>query len=755
MVSLTDSSKRRTDGRINRPGTHSPDFYQLQNLLLQEQASSTHLPQRLAPGKAMVHMSNFKDYHDQSGNKNALLEACRHGSVADVRHLIDQGTDANSKDVHGRTCILLCSTSLIEPIEKIDFLRSKGGYIPDIDDENNSILHLACDLGTLKTVQYLVNIGLDINTKGFRSRSCIMACSQSKTQATDKIKLLRKMGGNIHDTDVKDDGMLHLACKWGTLDTVRYLINQGLDINTKGRYGRTCILLCSQSETQAIEKIELLMSKGVNIYDTDTYNCGMLHLAGMAGTLETVRYLTDQGLNVNAKNINGQTCILKCGASHTQAIEKIELLRSNGGNIYDKDNERDGMLHMACADGTLDTVRYLVDLGLDINAKGFNGRTCLLHCGQSEIQPIDKIEFLRLKGSNINDTDNYSDGILHLACAFGKLDTVRHLVGLGLDINARGFKSRRCVLQCSQSYIHATEKIEFLRSKGAIINDRDDQNNGMLHLACACGTLGTVKHLVDLGLDINTKGFNGRTCILQCSEAKTQTIKKIEFLRSKGGNINDRDDKNNGMLQIACAFGKLDTVRHLVGLGLDINTKGFHSRTCILQCSQSRTDPIEKIELLRSKGGNIYDIDDKNRGILDLACISGTLDTVRYLIDLGLDVNTKGINGVTCILKCGASQIQSIEKIELLRSKGGNIDDRDDDNKSILHIACAFGTLDTVQYLVHLGLDPNSKDKSGNTPVSFMLKSGVQSPKKLKYLISAGAKLSWLERLTFVYHSLF
>ncbi|XP_050394911.1 putative ankyrin repeat protein RF_0381 [Patella vulgata] len=462
MASLKDSSKRT----INRPDTYSPDFYQLQNILLQ--ASSTpHSPQRLAPGQAMVHMSTFKDDNNQTGNMNTLLEACRHGPVADVRHLIDQGTDANSKDVHGRTCILLCSTSLTEPIAKIDFIRSKGGNIQDIDDENNGILYLACHLGTLETVQYLVNIGLDINTKGFRSRSCIMACSQSKTQAIDKIEFLRKMGGNIHDTDVQNDGMLHLACTWGTLDTVRYLIDQGLHINTKGVCGRTCILLCSASQTQAIEKIELLISKGGNLNDTDNYNDGMLHMACAFGTLDTISYLIDLGLCINNRGEYGRTCILLCSGSEIQAIEKIEFLRSKGANINDRDDDNNSILHLACRFGTSDTVKYLIDLGLDINAKGFYGSTCILQCIESKIQAIEKIDFLRSKGGNINDRDANNRGLLHLTCELGTLDIVQYLVNLGLDINSKDGSGNTPVSLGFWSDIQSRQKVDYLISKGA------------------------------------------------------------------------------------------------------------------------------------------------------------------------------------------------------------------------------------------------------------------------------------------------
>ncbi|XP_050390970.1 ankyrin repeat and KH domain-containing protein 1 [Patella vulgata] len=750
---------------------------------------------------------------DQSDKNYALLEACRNGPFGDVKQLIEQGAAINCKDLYGRTCMLLCSTSLFEPIEKIELVRSKGGNSQDTDDNNENMLHLACRSGTLETVRHLINQGLDIHTKGRMGRTCILLCSQSQTQAIEKIELLRlkggnifdigedkhtmlhlacmsgtldtvrhliglgvdinakcringtcilhccqsetqtiekieflgSKGGNINDTDIQNNGILHKACAFGTLDTVKYLIDLGLDINTRGFNGGTCMLCCCQSEKQAIEKIELLRSKGGNIYDTDDDNSGMLHAACISSTLDTVKYLIDQGLDINAKGLNSSVGLLYSCQSDTQAIGKIELLRLKGANIYATDENNNSMLHLACISGTLNTVEYLIDLGLDINTRGFNGSTCILSASKSKTQAIEKIELLRLMGGNIYDTDDQNNDILHMACAFGTLDTVKYLVDLGLDINRKGLKGRKSILHCCQSETQPIEKIELLRSKGASVYDNGDDNNGMLHLACVFGTFDTVRYLVDLGLDIHTKGFKNRTCVLMCSESEIQAINKIELLRSMGADI------SNAVLNRACAFSTLDTVRYLLDLGLDINTKDHKGRTCILQCTKSKRQAIDKIELVRSKGGNIYDTDDNSNGMLQLACISGTLDTVGYLIGLGLNINNKGFQGRSCILLCSESKIQAVDKIELLRSKGGNIHDKDGlNNGNMLHIACANGTVDTVQYLVKQGLDTRTKDESGNTPVSLSFRSGVQSHEKVEYLKSKGAKLPL--RMRPIYH---
>ncbi len=52
--------------------------------------------------------------------------------------------------------------------------------------------------------------------------------------------------------------------------------------------------------------------------------------------------------------------------SHAKTIECI----STGVNIYIKNAEGDGLLHIACYNGHIDIVAELVNAGLDINGRG-------------------------------------------------------------------------------------------------------------------------------------------------------------------------------------------------------------------------------------------------------------------------------------------------------------------------------------------------------------------------------------------------
>ncbi|XP_055956990.1 ankyrin-3 isoform X2 [Patella vulgata] len=674
-------------------------------------------------------------------NSNMLHLACRYGRLETVQYLLDLGLDVHSRGFNGRTPILKCSESQIEPVSKIKMILDKGGNIDDINKNNNNMLHLACIYGCLDTVQYLLDLGLDVHSRGFNGRTPILYCSESQIEPVSKIKMILDKGGNIDDISKNNNNMLHLACIYGRLETVQYLLDLGLDVHSRGFNGLTPILYCSLSQIEPVSKIKIILDKGGNIDDINKNNSNMLHLACIYGCLDTVQYLLDLRLDVHSRGFKGLTPILHCSLSQIEPVSKIKMILDNGGKIDDINEDSDNMLHLSCRFGRLETVQYLLDLGLDVHSRGFNGPTPILNCSLSDIEPISKIKMILDKGGNIHDIDEDSDNMLHLACICGRLETVQYLLDLGLDVHSRGFNGRTPILKCSESQIEPVSKIKMILDKGGNIDDRDTNNNNMLHLACIYGCLDTVQYLLDLGLDVHSRGFNGATPILYCSLSDIEPISKIKIILDKGGNIDDIDRGNDNMLHLGCKYGRLETVQCLLDLGLDVHSRGFNSQTPILYCSESQIEPVSKIKMILDNGGNIDDIDENSDNMLHLACTFGRLETVQYLLDLGLDVHSRGFNSQTPILYCSESQIEPVSKIKMILDNGGNIDDIDENSDNMLHLACTFGRLETVQYLLDLGLDVHSRGFNSQTPILYCSESQIEPVSKIKMILDNGGNI--------------
>ncbi|XP_050406547.2 serine/threonine-protein phosphatase 6 regulatory ankyrin repeat subunit C isoform X1 [Patella vulgata] len=406
-------------------------------------------------------------------------------------------------------------------------------------------------------------------------------------------------------------------------------------------------------------------------------------------------------------------------------------------------------LHEACIKGDLNNLKDLIDAGHDINERYEGGMTPILYCGKSQIEPVSKIKLILNKSGNIDDTDTDGNNVLHLACEYCSLETVQYLLELGVDHHSRGFNGQTPLLCCSRSQIEPVSKIKLILDKGGNIDDKDKDNNNMLHLACWYGSLKTVQYLLEQGLehhrcglpkigrcsnityryarrpvDICTSlctciGFHGQTPILYCSQSQIEPVSKIKLILDKGGNIDDRDTENNNMLELACRYGRLETVQYLLELGKNVHDRHWlrFRKKPILYCSQSQIEPVSKIKIILDKGGNIDDRDTDGNNMLHRACMYGSLETVDYLLELGLDVHSRGFHGQTPILYCSQSDVEPLSKIKMILGNGGNIDDRDANDNNMLHLACRHGRLETVDYILGLGLDLKSINKYGKTPV--------------------------------------
>ncbi|KAK6186946.1 hypothetical protein SNE40_006202 [Patella caerulea] len=339
-------------------------------------------------------------------NRSLLHASCQMSTIETVEYLVNEILlDVNHKDNNGLTPAVLCSTSNINPISKLKFLSFKGASLHAVYNNNMSLLHASCRMGTVETVEYLVNeIGLDANHKDNNGATPAMYCSN--IDPISKLKFLSSKGTSLHSVDNNNKTLLHVSCQWGTVETVEYLVNDiGLDVSHKDIEG----ICCCVTNLDPVKKINFLSSKGASLI-----NMNLLGISCLGGTIETVEYLVNEiGLDVN-QSYDNDIPLLCCFNSKIQKLEKTSFLISNGAMIiicrpykdFFRDEDDSGKcsypLHHSCYLGTLDTVKVLVnDAGYDVNYTGDDKMTALLWCFKTWIQQQEKIRLLIFKGAVI------------------------------------------------------------------------------------------------------------------------------------------------------------------------------------------------------------------------------------------------------------------------------------------------------------------------------------------------------------------
>ena len=203
------------------------------------------------------------------------------------------------------------------------------------------------------------------------------------------IKEISKYKNIINNTNKEGWTALMLASRnsgtsnVSSIETVKELIKEGADINTKG--GRdnwfTLMLACKNSGTSSsVETVRELIKAGadVNLVGDDGWTCLMSasRYSNITSNIETVRDLIKAKANISMKNGCGWTAfMLACRNSGTTSnVETVKELIRAGANLSEKYDNKLTPLELACGDfnttGNIETVKELIENGCEIDFEG-------------------------------------------------------------------------------------------------------------------------------------------------------------------------------------------------------------------------------------------------------------------------------------------------------------------------------------------------------------------------------------------------
>jgi ankyrin repeat protein len=107
------------------------------------------------------------------------------------------------------------------------------------------------------------------------------------------------------------------------------------------------------------------------------------------------------------------------------------------------------------------------------------------------------------------------------------------------------------------------------------------------------------------------------------------------------------------------------------------------------------------------------------------AAEQGDQALVRLLIDRGVDVNAKGVDGTTALHH--AVHADHLQIADMLLRVGADAAARDRYGVTPLYLACLNGSADMIQRLLDAGVDSNIVDATGETPLMTAARNGQPS----------------------------
>jgi len=153
-------------------------------------------------------------------------------------------------------------------------------------------------------------------------------------------------------------------------------------------------------------------AKAITMQDANDNGRTLLHKVARAergdfGGVEIVKFLINcPGFNPNIQSFAGSPL------HSTRTGKLVRLLVQHGADLsVVTKKQRNSLLSTACSSGYMDTIRTLVELGVDINQQSINGNTPLIWAVlNKEIEPV---KYLLEKGARVDLVASNGLGPLH------------------------------------------------------------------------------------------------------------------------------------------------------------------------------------------------------------------------------------------------------------------------------------------------------------------------------------------------------
>ena len=420
------------------------------------------------------------------------------------------------------------------------------------------------------------------------------------------------------------------------------------------------------------------------------------------------------------------------------SIELIDEKSSKGNNISELNNNAfDAVVYAILENTDNNTIKYLLSKeGNGTNKKTHDGRTYIFWAAYKN--NIELMKYLVSKNARTNIVDDHGYTILNFAASTGQTNTKMYDYLIKMSANIKTDKNRKGanVLLLVAPYLENYSLVSYLLSKGASLEDKDNNGNGVFEYAAKGGNISFLKTLIDKGV---TKGENTMIFASQGIRRKQNTLQTYKFLESVGVKTNriDKDGKNP-LHAIAYNNKDLATYRYFISKGVNANLQDNKGRSPFMNAANNNT--LEIVKFLSKEITNINSKDKKGRSALIMSVQRNTKDVVKFLLEIGANINTEDADGNTLsyylinIFKTTEFE----DKLSILEKNGLIINKLQHSKNTLLHMAVTQDNLTLLKRLNSFNIDVNAKNKDELSALQIAAMK-TRSVEILEYLLTIGA----------------
>ena len=368
----------------------------------------------------------------------------------------------------------------------------------------------------------------------------------------------------------------------GDLDLVRLFVEAGLDVNVQP-FSSSTVLIPRQEHVERLNDLEAVWFPQDGDEDNDT---ALMKAAGQ-GHIEVVRFLVEQGADLNIRNTQRQDALMFAAAGGHSAM--VIFLLDRGANarydigFYSLSAGPRTALMWAAYNGHLDVVNLLLEYAKVINYVPYRPAALgwAAYRGHLDVvNPLLEYGVQLNPGRLLGKKRGSGTTALMLAAYGGHLEVVRFLLENGADI-----------------HVYTAKWLSVQTGLGTIYFQEIGGN--ALMLAIDQGHAEVVRLLLEHWMwEYSADGRDdyGQTALMYAAAAGD--LEMARLLLENGAPVNAQTDVGTTALMFAAAFGHAEMVRFLVENGADIHIQNGYNYTA-LSLAEERGHQ-EVVDFLRS-----------------------------------------------------------------------------------------------------------------------------------------------------------
>ncbi|MEC4895827.1 MAG: ankyrin repeat domain-containing protein [Oscillatoria sp. PMC 1051.18] len=284
----------------------------------------------------------------------------------------------------------------------------------------------------------------------------------------------------------------------------------------------------------SLTKIKTTLQKGVNINAIGSNGEAAIHKACRSQKILVVRFLLDMEAAPNIKEEErGLTPLMN--AIEVRNLQLVQLLIEAGANVNARNYQGVTPIIMAIQKSLpLELIKILIGAGADLEAKDYSGMTVIMHAAyMNDLMPILMAGISKLVNK---------ETLFKSICA-NNSKNVQKFIEAGLDLANNKTQEYICLFEQKTSVLktgfnrkyYANLIINFIQENASI----EGFDKVLLLQGSEAGDIERVSFLIEAGIDVNIRGFDNITPLIEATRAGQ--IEIIKILLEAGADVNLRD----------------------------------------------------------------------------------------------------------------------------------------------------------------------------------------------------------------------